>query len=403
MSEFPKNFFWGAATSSHQVEGNNHNDWSEWEKLGRVKHGEQSGLASGYFQRWREDLALAKSLGHNAYRFSIEWSRVMPRPGVIDQHALDFYRDVVQECRRLGLEPFVTLWHFTNPIWIAERGAWLKRETVDFFGQYVSALIQTMGTDVTYWVTINEPNVYCSLGYMSAFWPPQRRSPIAAWLAIRNLLAAHKLAAGMIHRANPTAKVGSANNMSDFQPARPKHPLDRLLVPIARYWHNQWWIDATHDTIDFIGLNYYFIHRLKFKFSDWRNWFAPEHPTDRIMTDMGWPVAPDGLGRQLRWLKKYDRPIIITENGLADADDTRRARFIIDHLREVEHALQDGVDIQGYLHWSLLDNFEWRDGFDPRFGLIAVDYHTMKRTPRASASVYQKIIAHNGLDGVVSR
>jgi len=396
---FPKNFLWGAATSAHQVEGNNHNDWTEWEKLGKVKHGERSGLAVGHYSRFAEDIAIAKSLGHTAYRFSIEWSRVMPNPGVIDEQEIDHYRQVIAACRAHGLEPIVTLWHFTNPLWIDARGGWRSRATVDAFGEYVSVIMQTLGRDITYWITINEPTVYSSLSYLVGYWPPEKKDPIAAWIVIRNLLSAHKLAAGIIHRLNPHAKVGTANNLSDFVASRPDNILDRTLVPFAKYWHNAWWLDATNETVDFIGLNYYFHHPLRFKVSGWRNWFAPHHPEDKSISDLGWPIVPDGLGTLLRWLPRYRRPIIVTENGLADADDHQRGRFITDHVSQIESVIADGIDVRGYLHWSLLDNFEWREGFEPRFGLIAVDYHTFARTPRHSAQTYKNIIQRGTTSG----
>lgn len=397
MVQFPKNFLWGAATSAHQVEGNNHNDWSEWEKRGRVKGGAQSGLAAGHYQRFADDLALAKKLGHNTYRFSIEWSRIMPRSGVVDEQEIDHYRQVIATCRQLGLEPVVTLWHFTSPTWIYGRGGWQRRSTVNFFGQYVNAVIQSLGSQVNYWITINEPTVYTSLGYIAGTWMPGQRNPAAAWVVVRNLLAAHKLAAQMIRRAYPNAKIGTANNLSDFVPARAGNPFDAALVPFARYWHNQWWLDATQETVDFIGLNYYFHHPLKLQISEWRNWFAPQTPPGATVNDLGWPIMPAGLGRLLHWLPRYNRPIIITENGLADANDHLRGQFIRDHVQQIAQAINDGVDVRGYIHWSLLDNFEWAEGFGPRFGLIAVDYHNLSRTIRPSAEIYKKIIQQNGI------
>ncbi len=394
---FPKNFLWGAATSAHQVEGNNHNDWTEWEKLGRVKHGEQSGLAAGHFDRYRQDFALAKELGHNAHRFSIEWSRIEPRPGFIDPAAIAHYRAVLQELRRLEIEPLVTLWHFTNPIWVARRGGWRNRETVDLYGRYVMAVVRELGDLVTYWVTVNEPTVYSSLSHLSGYWPPEQKNVAAAWLVIRNFVQAHQLAYQIIHRHNPGAKVGAANNLSYFTPANPHSPLDRGLVMFGKFWHNQWWLDQTYLAQDFIGLNYYFHHSLKFKFSNWRNWFRPESEATMPKNDLGWAINPPGLGHLLDFLAKYNRPIIITENGLADATDLKRARYIRDHVAQIDAALRRHIRVHGYIHWSLLDNFEWHEGFTPRFGLIEVDYHTMKRTIRPSAYTFREIIRRNGL------
>lgn len=388
----PKNFLWGAATSAHQVEGNNHNDWTEWEKLGRVARSERSGLAAGHYERFRTDFSLAKELGHNAHRFSIEWSRVEPRPGFIDPAAIEHYRQVLLELRRLEIEPVVTLWHFTNPIWVARKGGWQNRGTVDLYGRYVMAVVRELGDLVTYWITINEPTVYSSMSHLLGYWPPEQRNIAAAWMVIRNFVLAHRLAYQIIHRHRPDAKVGVANNLSHFVPSNPNSPADRLLVATGKYWHNQWWLDQTYVDQDFIGLNYYFHHPLKFKMSNWRNWFRPESETTMPKNDLGWDINPVGLGHLLDWLQKYQRPIIITENGLADAADHLRASFVRHHVDQVFQAIARGVRVQGYLYWSLLDNFEWREGFAPRFGLIDVDYQTLRRTVRPSAYAFRELI-----------
>lgn len=392
---FPKNFLWGAATSAHQVEGNNHNNWTEWEKLGRIVNHEQSGRASGHFERFREDFTLAKSLGHNAHRLSIEWSRIEPRPGIIDHDAIAHYREVLQELRKQNIEPIVTLWHFTDPVWVTRRGGWRNHETVDLYGRYVMAVIRELGDLVTYWITVNEPTVYSTLSHLQGYWPPEQKNALAAWMVIRNFVQAHRLAYQIIHRHHPEAKVGVANNLSNFVPSRPKNMLDRWLVKLASYWHNQWWLDQTYLTQDFIGLNYYFHHPLKFKLSAWRNSFKPQPQGDLPVSDLGWEIFPAGLGNVLTFLSRYNRPIIITENGVADAEDLLRGKFIKDHIHQVEQALRRGINIQGYLYWSLLDNFEWREGFKPRFGLVEVDYQTLQRTIRPSANAFREIIEHS--------
>lgn len=390
-TRFPKNFLWGAATSAHQVEGNNHNDWTEWEKLGKVKNGERSGRAAGQYERFAEDFDLARQLGQNAHRLSIEWSRIEPKPGWIDPAAIAHYRDVLQALRDRGLEPMVTLHHFTNPMWVARRGGWRRSDTVDLFGRYVMAVVRELGDLVTYWVTINEPTIYSTNAHLVGYWPPEQRNAVAAWAVIRNFVAAHRLAYQIIHRHNPDAQVGAANNLSHFVPVRPHHPFDLALVKFGKYWHNQWWLDQTYLQQDFIGLNYYFHHPLKFVVSGWRNWFVPRPQGDKPTSDLGWEIHPEGLGALLDFLGQYHRPIIITENGLADAEDNRRAAFIRAHVGQISLALQRGIRVQGYLYWSLIDNFEWREGFAPRFGLIEVDYQTMKRTIRPSAYAYRDL------------
>lgn len=389
---FSKDFLWGAATSAHQVEGNNHNDWTEWEKLGRVERGEQSGLAAGHYSRYAEDFSLAKELGHNAHRLSLEWSRIEPRPGFIDPEAIAHYRSVLLELHRLGIEPLVTLWHFTNPLWIAQHGGWRNRETVDCYGRYVMAVVRELGDLVKYWITVNEPTVYSSFAHLLGYWPPEQKNPLAAWGVIRNFVEAHRLGYQIIHRHLPDAKVGVANNLSDFVPSRKNNFADQTLTSLSRYWHNQWWLDQTYVDQDFIGLNYYFHHPLKFQLTNLPNLVQPHPDPDKPKSDLGWEIYPAGLGNVLAFLKKYNRPIIITENGLADAADTQRANFIRGHVAEIEKSLQAGIRIDGYFHWSLLDNFEWREGFRPRFGLVEVDYQTQTRTIRPSAYTYREII-----------
>ena len=208
-----------------------------------------------------------------------------------------------------------------------------------------------------------------------------------------NFVQAHRLAYQILHRYNPDAKVGVANNLSNFVPARPNNIFDRLLTRLAAYWHNQWWLDQTYITQDFIGLNYYFHHPLKFQLSSLSELLNPQPDPSRPVSDLGWEIHPEGLGSLLSWLEMYHRPIIITENGLADAADTKRAAFIRDHIAQVGAAINRGIRIQGYLYWSLLDNFEWWEGFFPRFGLVEVDYQTQQRTIRPSAYAYRDIIS----------
>lgn len=389
---FPKKFFWGAANSAHQVEGHNHNDWTEWEKLGKVRNHERSGDACDHFNRFREDFALAKELGHNAHRLSLEWSRIEPTPGVFDTAAIDHYRQVLQELHRLGLEPLVTLHHFTNPVWVARQGGWTNRRTIAAFGRYVSFVMRELGSLATWWITINEPTVYSSAAHIGGLWPPEKKSYAAAWMTIRNFADAHRLAYQIIKRHYPHARVGVANNLSYFTAVRPGNILDRVLWKFSHFWHNQWWLDQTYLSQDFIGLNYYFHHPLRFRWTSLVNLIAPVDVPDRPRSDLGWEIHPAGLGCLLEWLAHYHRPIIITENGLADAKDHQRTAFIRDHVREIDRAIGHGVDVRGYLYWSLLDNFEWREGFSPRFGLIEVDYRTQKRTVRNSAKDYRELI-----------
>ena len=380
-------FLWGAATSAHQVEGNNiHNDWWAWEKSGK---GERSGTAADSWHRWREDIALAKSLGHTAHRFSLEWSRLEPAPGEWDRRALDHYRQVLLALRAEGLASFVTLHHFTNPLWLARQGGWEKARAVQHFLRYTRQVVTQLGDLVDFWVTLNEPNVYAQQSFWAGRWPPQKKSWGSFLRVSRHLAAAHEVAYQEIHRHLPLARVGVAQNMIAFVPHRPTSRADGRAAALYSQWFNHRFFTATRGTHDFIGVNSYFAAKKR-----WRPW--PPHaatiPPAGPHSDLNWPISPAGLTQVLLEATRYKVPIYVTENGVADAKDTLRADFIRDHLRAVEAAQARGADVRGYLHWSLIDNFEWDLGFAPRFGLVAVDYATQKRTPRRSAYVYKAII-----------
>lgn len=366
-------FLWGAATSAHQVEGNNiHNDWWAWEKKQPLTM--RSGLAADSYKRWREDLALAKQLGHTAYRFSLEWSRIELAPEKWNREAIEHYRQMLLEVRRLGLKSFVTLHHFTNPLWFARRGGWLLHDSPELFARYVRFVAQQLGDLVDFWVTINEPNVYAGKSFWEGTWPPQGKRFEEMARVMNKMVKAHRQAYRIIHAAVPGASVGAANHMIACG-----HKKVGFSWHALRQWmFNHWFLWRTRGTHDFIGVNYYFP--------------CGQTKTDGQKSDMGWPLYAPGLTDVLVEAKRYGVPVYVTENGLADADDSRRADFIRSHLRAVEAAQRAGVDVRGYLHWSLLDNFEWSDGFAPRFGLVEVDFATQERRVRPSARVYQAII-----------
>lgn len=393
-------FLWGAATSAHQVEGNNiHSDWWAWEKRRRGdlptagrpadRQAGRSGLAADHYKRFADDFALAASLGHSAHRLSLEWSRIEPAQGQWNAAAITHYRDVLLALRAAGLVSFVTLHHFTNPVWLAQRGGWESAAAVRHFTRYTKYVVQHLGDLVDFWVTINEPIVYAQQSYWTRRWPPQKRSGLLFERVVRHLASAHNLAYNEIHRQLPLARVGLAHQMIAFQPARPDVWADQKLAALSSWWFNHRFLSLTLGSHDFLGLNYYFSSA-----KQWQ-WWPPRSttvPWAGATSDLKWPINPQGLTQVLLELKRYKRPIYITENGLADASDSQRADFIRDHLRAVEQAQAQGADVRGYLHWSLLDNFEWDLGFAPRFGLVAVDYPSQKRTPRPSAYVYKAII-----------
>ncbi len=395
--KFPKNFYWGASTSAHQVEGGNFNDWTEWEKKSsksKVQNAKLenwsnyilenypnplqdnnyiSGQACDHYTRYKEDFALAKSLNQNAHRFSIEWSRIEPEQGKFNQKEIEHYREVLLSLKERGLEPFVTLYHWTLPIWLAEKGGWLNPKTPYYFDRYVKIISENLFNEVDFWITINEPLVYAGDAYLKGFFPPQKKS-IFKYFKVLNILAkAHQLAYKSLHLIDLDCQVGIAKNNIHFKN-----------IFLAHYFWNKYFLNKIKKEQDFIGLNYYFHHRF-FK------------GRKLLVSDLGWGFYPQGIYYLLKDLKKYKKPIYITENGLADIKDTKRIRFIKDHLKYIYQAIKEGVDVRGYFYWSLLDNFEWNKGFWPRFGLVEIDYKTMKRKIRPSAYEYAEICRENGV------
>ncbi len=393
---FPDGFLWGAATSSHQVEGGQTNDWSEWEKKGQVNDGSVSGAASGHYGRFEEDFDLARALGHTAHRFSIEWSRIEPAEGSWNEHEIEHYRAVVRALKERGMEPYVTLWHFTNPLWFSGSGGWERQDAPDLFARYAARMVAAL-PEVTHWITINEANVYALLAYLIGYWPPEVANPRRAYRVFQRLVDAHGSAYRAMKRANPDLDVGSAHSMIAFDPAHAGRVLDRWATRTANAWYNDRWLRLTADASDFFGINHYTRQDVTFR--------SPRQPvhaefTGEPKSDYGWQLYPEGMYRVLAHASRYRRPIVITENGIADARDRLRERYIREYLAQVHRAIGDGADVRGYFHWSLLDNFEWREGFSKRFGLVAVDTKTLTRTVRPSARYYAGICSSNTLEVV---
>jgi len=412
--KFPPNFFWGASTSAHQVEGNNHNDWSEWEKenAGRLVEEARdkwqnwqvkkfpeilkpenylSGKACDHYNRYEEDFAIAKSLGHNAHRFSIEWSRIEPKEGEFDKKEIEHCRKVIKALRKRGLEPFVTLWHWTMPVWLAEQGGTGSAEFPAYFSRYAERIAKELKDEVKFWITINESTLVNFNAYVAGIWPPQKKCPRLFLKAEKNLSVAHKNAFNIIHKINPGSFVGFAHNIKFIEPKYRFCIFDRLAVLIYKYFSNDRIFKQIEGKYDFIGLNYYFHDKIRF-------YSGRVPPDNKNKSDMGWEICPEGIYRVLKDVKKYGKPIYITENGLADKQDKNRKKFIEDHLYWIHKAIVEGIDVRGYFYWSLLDNFEWDKGFWPRFGLVGTDYKTMERTVRKSALEYAKICKNNELN-----
>ncbi len=412
-----RSFLWGAGTSAHQVEGgNNRNDWWDWERIpGTILDGTRSGAACLSWGRYEEDLDLLRSFGLDAYRFSIEWSRIEPAPGRYDESALDHYRRVLLGCRARGITPMVTLHHFTNPRWFAALGGWEAAKNIPHFVRFARLAGERYGDLVDLWITINEPEVLGFRGYDEGVWPPGVRDRSRALQVIANLLEAHALASAALRETDrvdadgdgAAALIGVAKNWVLLEPLRVWMPLEHvsaalqhrvfnvavaralrgdpidLSIPGARPVRRR--VDALSGSSDFLGVNYY---------TRWMVSIGGKEPRvarpGSAVSDLGWEVFPEGLERTLLSCAAFGLPLYVTENGIADKEDRLRPAFIRESLAALDRARAKGANVRGYFHWSLLDNFEWNDGYRGRFGLSAVDFESpgRPRTPRPSARVY---------------
>ncbi len=397
---FPKGFLWGAATAAHQIEGNNTNsDWWAWENSIKrhnqlINQGKNpadfcSGIACDSYNRFDEDFALAEHLGHSATRLSVEWARIQPKEGVFDEKELDHYEKVLQSAKFHGLQTFVTLHHFTNPLWFVQKGGFELAQNVDYFVRYAQKTVERLSEWVDFWITINEPEGFVGGSFLTGVWPPQKRNIFLAFRVAHNLSLAHNLSASKI-RFTTGKPVGMAYDIVDLQPSG---HLSRLVTKFFYDRFNKFVFYRTVNSCDFIGVNYYFHHHLRF----WgkRKYSQSYHQ----VSDIGTSIHPEGMERVLLHLKKYHKPIYITENGIADAKDEKRKQFIKDHLYYVHRAMGKGADVKGYLYWSLIDNFEWEKGFAPRFGLVEIDREDLlRRRVRYSALKYAEICKNNYLE-----
>lgn len=398
--KFPEGFLWGTATSAYQTEGGNtNNDWHAWEhsvrredELRREDKDPQNyycGAACDSYNRFEEDFALAEHLGHNAFRLGLEWSRIEPREGEFDEKELDHYEKVLRAGKYHKLTLFVTLHHYTVPQWFAKKGGFTKKANINNFVRYADIVSKRLGQYTDFWLTFNEPEVYATHAYFLGYYPPQHKSLLESFRVVNNLIKAHNLASPIL-KYNSGKPVSIAYHLSDLQPAG---IFGNVITTLAHYFANEYILNRTINFCDYIGVNYYFHHHLGL--FGRRQHSHSKHEE----TDMGWGIHPEGLERILLVLKKYQKPIYITENGLADAKDTKREKFIKEHLYYVHRAIAQGADVRGYLYWTLIDNFEWTRGFGPRFGLVEIDREDLlRRKVRYSATKFAEICKNNYLE-----
>ncbi|MBI2476647.1 glycoside hydrolase family 1 protein [Candidatus Uhrbacteria bacterium] len=409
---FPPGFLWGTATSAYQVEGGNvHADWVSFEEAaGHIADQTKAGRGVEHFERYKQDFEIAQGrLHNNAYRLSVEWSRLEPTIDTWDEAAFAHYREMLKDLKKRNMTVMLTLHHFTNPQWLSERGGWETHFAVVRFTRFVEKVCEELGAWVDLWVTINEPLVYAMQGYLVAEWPPAKRSYTKLVRVLWSMTRAHKKAYRLIHRAQKrratAAQVGIAHNVSSFHVYQKHSFLDQITVAVLdRLTNHIFYTLSGIRTHDFLGLNYYFHFRLKSVLKFLRRSMLPsdtqEHKrVDFESSDIGWELFPHGIFDVCVDIGlHYKKPIYITENGLATDNDDKRLRALIGYLLQLHHAIQAGVDVRGYFHWSLLDNFEWAKGYAPKFGLVAVDRRTMERTVRPSGDIYGMIAKGNAIE-----
>jgi beta-glucosidase len=405
--KFPKGFLWGTSSAAHQVEGDNRNsDWWEWEQQpGRIANGDTAAVACDHYHRYREDFALLSELNQNAHRLSVEWSRVEPSEGVFDSRQIRHYRDVLADMRERGLLPMVTLHHFTSPLWFVRKGGWTAPGAHRAFMPFVNRVADELGDLVGMWCTINEPSIYAAQGWIAGEFPPGRRGDLAGQYRVtRNMRRAHELAYSVLKRRWPDTPTGLSHHKFLFMPASHRRR-DRLAAAAAQLVTDRWPVAPgrlgriVEATSDYIGIAHYWGQLCA---------FDPRRPQDQFVrrfnppgadaTEMGWASNPAWMRGVLNELKRYGKPVYITENGIATADDRVRERYLKELLSNVHLAIEDGVDVRGYFHWTNMDNFEWARGYDAHFGLIAVDRKTLERTIKPSGRLYGRIATANGLD-----
>jgi beta-glucosidase len=402
----PEGFLWGTASAAHQVEGDNRNcDWWEFEQQpGRIANGDSSAIACDHYHRYREDFALLRELNQNAHRLSIEWSRIEPSQGAFDTRQIRHYRDVLGDLREQAITPMVTLHHFTSPLWFTRQGGWTAAGSAQAFLAYVNRVVDELGDLVSIWCTINEPALYGINGWLTGDFPPGRRGDIVALYRVgRNMHRAHELAYIAIKRRWPDAPVGLSHHKFHFIPASRKR-MDRLAAATARFGVDRWatgpgrFSNVVDATSDYIGIAHYWGQMCA---------FDPSRPQDQfirrinvpgaMVTDMGWSADPTWMRDVLNEVRGLGKPVYITENGLATNDDALRQRYLTDIMANVQLAIEDGVDVRGYFHWTNMDNFEWARGYGPHFGLIAVDRKTLERTIKPSGRLYARMASSNAI------
>ena len=426
--KFPDDFLWGTATAAHQVEGNNSNsDWWEWELRRGSPCKEPSGAAIDHYGRYPRDMAVLKGLGFNTYRFSVEWARIEPKDGFFDEIQLDHYRKMVSLCRKSKLIPMVTLNHFTLPQWVAERGGWLNERTPELFERYVRRVVEAFGDKVDWYCTINEPGVVAFGGYLGALGFPPGTHGVDNWnSSTKQLIRAHQRALAAIKEIRPGAMVGQTHAMQEWE----SNAAGKSAMEYARKKGEGVFLEASKDD-DFIGVQTYTRTRIELSTAVGMltRVALAIRPVEKLLvsqmlrrqtlgdidnitkgatadtgepvrrTQMGYEFRPQAVAATVTRVAELlpGKPIIVTEHGVATADDAERIEFITEGLKALHPLIGAGIPLKGYIHWSAFDNFEWSEGYRMEFGLIAVDRETQERSPKPSAQFLGGIARRNRL------
>ncbi len=416
---FPKDFLWGSSTAAYQVEGGNQgSDW--WAVEGQIEKKIRDSGGADHYHRFKGDYALASSLGLNAQRLSLEWSRIEPAEDVFDEREIGHYKEVLRFLKDRKVKVFLTLHHFSNPLWFEAKGGWLNvRDSRRLFCRYVEVCVKEFSPLIDAVITINEPNLYSGMYPLKLYLGSGGRVPFfTAVKTFFDLISVHMAAYKTIKKLNGAIPVGFSGNFPLIDPFDRSLP-SKFAARLGRYFsrHQLYWFFKNYA--DFVGVNYYHHLRAKINLLDPRNFyqlyngqavqFSHGWGGSRLkldlrqenqgsgFCDLGWEIFPSGLLGILDYLKSCGKPIYITENGIADAGDSRRENYIKSHLGCLAQAIEGGADVRGYFYWSLIDNFEWFQGYAPRFGLIEVDYQTKERKIRPSALRFAEICRANAL------
>jgi beta-glucosidase len=397
MRDFPEGFTFGTSAAAHQVEGGNvNNDWWAWEHQPRTTCVEPSGDAIDFWHRYADDAALLGSLGLPAHRMSLEWSRIEPAPGEWSTAALDHYRRILEALHANGISPYVTLHHFTIPRWLSEAGGWLAPDAVERFGAYAARVGAALGDLIPHVCTINEPQIVSLFGYRLGYHAPGLRHAGLAHRVTRRLIAAHEAAVEAVKTGAGAPEAGLCLQLPDLEPA---HDDAACVAAYEELRHEMETVFLDDLAGDWVGVQYYSRMRVDPAYADG---FAPP-PDGAPLTAMGWELNPEGLHRAIAAAAATGLPVHVTENGIATEDDAERVDYLETHLAQVARAIADGLDVRAYLYWSAWDNFEWAEGYRPRFGLIGIDRDDdLRRTVRPSARALAAVAKTGKVDALRS-